>query len=94
VIVASVSSCLPREQGILIYQFGRCSRRYSPRYAGGNDSRHVATASVNPSIGNTTVLSDNSGAGTGPAFDILRGITVGPNGDIYATDVGDDEIYG
>jgi large repetitive protein len=49
--------------------------------------------SINPTNGDTTVLSNNSGIGTGPAFDILRSLTVGPNGMIYATDVGDDEIY-
>jgi hypothetical protein len=48
--------------------------------------------SINPTNGDTTVLSSNS-VGTGPAFDILRSLTVGPNGMIYATDVGDDEIY-
>lgn len=47
--------------------------------------------SINPTNGNSMVLSDNS-TGTGPAFDVLRGITVG-NGMIYVTDVGNDQIY-
>ncbi len=48
--------------------------------------------SIDPTTGTTTVLSSNT-VGTGPAFDVLRGITVAPDGTIYATDVGDDEIY-
>jgi streptogramin lyase len=48
--------------------------------------------SVDPTSGNATVFSDNNGAGSGPAFNVLRGITVG-NGLIYATDVGNAEIY-
>jgi hypothetical protein len=50
-------------------------------------------ASIDPTTGNTTTLSDNSGMhGSGPAFDSLKGITVG-NGLIYVTDIGNNEIF-
>jgi streptogramin lyase len=49
--------------------------------------------SIDPTNGNTNSLSDNNGAGTGPAYNVLRGITVGPDGTIYATDVGNNEIF-
>ena len=49
-------------------------------------------ASIDPTTGTTTSFSDNNGVGTGPAFDSLKGITVG-NGSIYVTDIGNDEIF-
>jgi sugar lactone lactonase YvrE len=48
--------------------------------------------SVNPTNGLTTPLSDNHGNGTGPDFNVLRGITVAPDRTIYVTDVGNNEI--
>ena len=39
------------------------------------------------------ILSDNVGTGTGPTFNMLRGITVAPDGSIYATDIGNNEIF-
>jgi len=58
----------------------------------GNPS-NPAIYSINPMHGNASILSDNSGAQSGPAFNVLRGITVAPNGTIYATDVGNNDIY-
>jgi streptogramin lyase len=49
--------------------------------------------SIDPTNGNTNPLSDNFGAGTGSPYNVLRGITVGPDGTIYATDVGNNEIF-
>jgi len=57
----------------------------------GNPSNPLI-ASIDPTSGNTTTLSDNNGVGTGPAYGSLRGITVG-NGSIYVTDVGNNEIF-
>jgi hypothetical protein len=48
--------------------------------------------SINPTIGNASILADN-GIGSGPDFNVLRGITVAPNGTIYVTDVGNNEIF-
>lgn len=58
----------------------------------GNPS-NPAIWSIDPTSGNATTLSDNNGFGNGPAFNVLRGILVAPGGTIYATDVGNDEIY-
>ena len=60
--------------------------------ASGNPSNPLIY-SINPSNGNTTVLADNNGIGTGPLFNSVRGLTVGPTGTIYATDVGTNVIY-
>jgi len=49
--------------------------------------------SIDPTNGNAVVLADNSGIGTGPAFGVLRGITVAPDGTIYATDVASNETF-
>jgi sugar lactone lactonase YvrE len=57
----------------------------------GNPS-NALIASIDPTTGITTTLSDNNGTGTGPAYGSLRGITVG-NGPIYVTDVGNNEIF-
>jgi hypothetical protein len=49
--------------------------------------------SIDPTSGNSTVLSDNSGMhGSGTDFNVLRGITLG-NDLIYVTDVGNSQIY-
>jgi sugar lactone lactonase YvrE len=57
----------------------------------GNPSNPLI-ASIDPTTGNTTTLSDNMGTGAGPQYGSLRGITIG-NGPIYVTDVGNDEIF-
>ena len=49
--------------------------------------------SINPANGNATVLSDNTGVGSGPAFGSLRGITTAADGTIYVTDVTNNEIF-
>jgi hypothetical protein len=49
-------------------------------------------ASIDPTTGNATTLSDNNGTGAGTPFGDLRGITVG-NGSIYVTDVSNNEIF-
>lgn len=57
----------------------------------GNPS-NALIASIDPTSGNTTTLSDNNGIGTGPTFGSLKGITLG-NGPLYVTDTGNDEIF-
>ncbi len=49
--------------------------------------------SIDPSNGNALLLADNSGNGSGPAFGTLRALTVAPDGEFYATDVGNNEIF-
>ena len=49
--------------------------------------------SIDPTTGNASLLADNNGIGTGPAFGSLRALTVAPNGEFYATDVGNNEIF-
>ena len=48
--------------------------------------------SIDPSNGNASVLADNNGIGNGPAFGSLRALTVAPDGEFYATDVGTNQI--
>ena len=50
------------------------------------DPSNPLIASIDPTTGNTTTLSDNNGIGTGPAYASLRGITIG-NRAIYVTGV-------
>jgi MYXO-CTERM domain-containing protein len=50
-------------------------------------------ASINPTTGNTTTVSDNNGAGSGPAYGSLRGIAIGSSGSLYVTDVETNTIY-
>ncbi len=57
----------------------------------GNPSNPLIS-SIDPTNGNATTLSDNNGTGSGPAYGVLRGITF-DNGHIYATDVGNNEIF-
>ncbi len=49
--------------------------------------------SIDPSNGNASVLANNTGIGSGPAFGFLRALTVAPNGEFYTTDVGNNEIF-
>ena len=48
---------------------------------------------VNPATGQATVLSDNNGHGTGPAFGTLRGVTLDASGNILATDILNNQIF-
>jgi tripartite motif-containing protein 71 len=50
-------------------------------------------ASIDPTTGVATILSDNNGTGSGPAYGSLRGLVVAPDGTVYATDVGNDAIF-
>ena len=57
-------------------------------------STNPSILSINPTTGAVTDIADNSGMhGTGPAFVNLRGITGGPNGTVYVTDLGNEQIY-
>jgi hypothetical protein len=49
--------------------------------------------SINPANGIATDISDNTGTGTGPSYSNLRGITDGPGGTVYVTDLGNEQIY-
>jgi hypothetical protein len=48
---------------------------------------------VNPATGQATVLSDNIGHGSGPAFGTLRGVTLDASGNILATDILNNQIF-
>ena len=48
---------------------------------------------VDPANGHASVLSDNVGHGSGPAFGTLRGVTLDANGNILATDILNNQIF-
>jgi sugar lactone lactonase YvrE len=62
-------------------------------FAVNGDPSDPSISSIDVANGIAKLVSDNHVFGSGPAFDVPRGITVAPGVGIYATDVGNNEIY-